>query len=85
METILFHHDLVTKSFAQSIIDALTKAGVKVNGGPSAAKTFGLTPAKSLREEYGDLEVTVEIVDSVEQAIDHINRYSSSHTVSKSI
>lgn len=35
---------------------------------------------KSLRTEYGDLEVCIEVVDSVQEAIDHIHKYGSSHT-----
>lgn len=35
---------------------------------------------KSLRIEYGDLEVCIEVVDSVQEAIDHIHKYGSSHT-----
>ena len=34
----------------------------------------------SLHTEYGDLSVTVEVVDDVRDAIRHINKYSSSHT-----
>lgn len=36
--------------------------------------------AKNLRHEYSDLELTIELVDGVEQAIEHINTYGSNHT-----
>ena len=36
--------------------------------------------ATSLRKEYSALECTMEVVDDVGDAIDHINKYGSSHT-----
>jgi len=36
--------------------------------------------ASSLRVEYGCLACTVELVDSLQEAITHINTYGSSHT-----
>ena len=36
--------------------------------------------ASSLRIEYGDLQCSIEVVDDVEDAIEHINKFSSSHT-----
>jgi delta-1-pyrroline-5-carboxylate synthetase len=83
VETILLHSNLVKSGVAKQLIAALVESGVKVNGGPVAAKEFNLKAAKSFREEYGDLEVTIEIVSSVEQAIEHINSNSSSHTVTR--
>lgn len=46
----------------------------------ASALKFGPPPAPSLHTEYGDLSVTVELVDDVKDAIQHINKYSSSHT-----
>ena len=34
----------------------------------------------SLRVEYGGLECSIEIVDSLEEAVEHINSHGSSHT-----
>jgi len=36
--------------------------------------------ATSFREEYGDLAVTVEVVDGLMDAIEHINKFGSGHT-----
>nr|XP_022341948.1 probable delta-1-pyrroline-5-carboxylate synthase [Crassostrea virginica] len=55
---------------------------MKIYSGPrlASALKFGHPPAPSLHTEYGDLSVTVEVVDDVRDAIRHINKYSSSHT-----
>lgn len=39
--------------------------------------SLGITdrPAADLHTEYGDLRITVEIVDSIGHAIDHINTF----------
>lgn len=55
---------------------------VKIHAGPKFASylTFSPSEVKSLRTEYGDLELCIEVVDSVQEAIDHIHKYGSSHT-----
>ncbi len=78
----MVHKDLVgTKSFTD-LIDMLQVANVVLNSGPMMHKTIKFAPplAQTLRKEYSDLEITIEIVDSVQDAIGHINRYGSHHT-----
>ncbi len=55
---------------------------VKVYSGPrlSVMLPFPPPPANSLRIEYGDLQCCIEVVDDVNDAIDHINKFSSNHT-----
>ena len=55
---------------------------VKIHAGPKFASylTFSPSEVKSLRTEYGDLECCIEVVDSVQEAIEHIHKYGSSHT-----
>jgi delta-1-pyrroline-5-carboxylate synthetase len=55
---------------------------VTIYSGPrlAAALTFGPPPAAKLSLEYGDLACTVELVASLEAAVDHIHKYGSSHT-----
>merc|ERR1719376_1680284 len=42
--------------------------------------TFGPPEAAKLAFEYGGLACTVEVVGSMEGAVDHIHKYGSSHT-----
>lgn len=55
---------------------------VKIHAGPRFASylTFSPSEVKSLRTEYGDLECCIEVVDSMQEAVDHIHKYGSSHT-----
>jgi delta-1-pyrroline-5-carboxylate synthetase len=83
METLLLHKDTITNGVAASTLMALRAAGVKCLGGPAAMK-LGLAdmPAKELKHEYGDLTCMVEVVESMDDAIDWIHNYGSGHTES---
>lgn len=41
---------------------------------------FGPPQAKSMKTEYSDLICAIEVVDNVNDAINHIHSYGSSHT-----
>ncbi len=79
METLLLHH-AIADELGRRLLDALRADGVALFGGPRAAAAFGLPEAPDLHHEYGDLAATVEIVDDVHAAIDHVHRYGSAHT-----
>ncbi|XP_068817310.1 delta-1-pyrroline-5-carboxylate synthase isoform X3 [Capricornis sumatraensis] len=82
LETLLIHRDLLRTPLFDQIIDMLRVEQVKIHAGPKFASylTFSPSEVKSLRTEYGDLELCIEVVDSVQDAIDHIHKYGSSHT-----
>ncbi|XP_029465916.1 delta-1-pyrroline-5-carboxylate synthase isoform X2 [Rhinatrema bivittatum] len=82
LETLLIHRDLLRTALFDQIIDMLRVEQVKIHAGPKFASylTFSPSEVKSLRVEYGDLECCIEVVDSVQEAIEHIHKYGSSHT-----
>uniref|UniRef100_A0A8C4F4M0 Delta-1-pyrroline-5-carboxylate synthase n=1 Tax=Dicentrarchus labrax TaxID=13489 RepID=A0A8C4F4M0_DICLA len=79
METLLIHRDILRTPLFDQIIDMLR---TEIHAGPRFASylTFSPSEAKSLRTEYGDLECCMEVVDSMQEAVDHIHKYGSSHT-----
>ncbi|KAI5646056.1 amino acid kinase family domain-containing protein [Phthorimaea operculella] len=82
METLLLHQDHLNTSLFTDICSMLKKEGVVIHAGPRLAShlTFGPPPAKTMRHEYGALECCIEIVDDLEDAVNHIHKYGSSHT-----
>ena len=66
VETLLVHKDLA-KTFLPEIVKELESQGVQVK-----FKVQGI--------EYNDLIISLNVVDSVEEAIQHINTYGSGHT-----
>ncbi|KAM4703234.1 delta-1-pyrroline-5-carboxylate synthase isoform 2-T2 [Rhinophrynus dorsalis] len=82
LETLLIHRDVLRTPLFDQIIDMLRVEQVKIHAGPKFASylTFSPSEVKSLRTEYGDLECCIEVVDSVQDAIEHIHKYGSSHT-----
>eukprot|EP01116_Phalansterium_solitarium_P019390 TRINITY_DN538_c0_g1_i1.p1 TRINITY_DN538_c0_g1~~TRINITY_DN538_c0_g1_i1.p1 ORF type:complete len:734 (-),score=333.88 TRINITY_DN538_c0_g1_i1:1404-3605(-) len=81
VETLLVHEALLDGQRIQRLLSALRKAGVQLFGGPRAAEHLSLNPmTDGFRKEYSSLAMTVELVDGLDQAIEHINKYGSSHT-----
>jgi delta-1-pyrroline-5-carboxylate synthetase len=50
-------------------------AGVQLYGGPRASALLKIAEAKSFHTEYSSLACTIEIVDDVFAAIDHIHHH----------
>ncbi|XP_014367090.2 delta-1-pyrroline-5-carboxylate synthase isoform X2 [Papilio machaon] len=82
METLLIHEDHLTTTLFTDLCNMLKKEGVKIHAGPKLAShlTFGPPPARTMRHEYGALECCVELVKDMEEAVDHIHKFGSSHT-----
>ena len=84
VETLLVHKDLAA-AFLPRVIAELKKANVEVRGCPRVLARLPeakLVPAseKDWSTEYSDLILSVKIVDSLEQGLEHIHRYGSKHT-----
>jgi glutamate-5-semialdehyde dehydrogenase len=81
-ETLLVDR-AVTKTLLPPILADLRAAGCELRGDPEVLK---LDPAavpateQDWRTEYLDAILAVRIVDGIEQAIEHIERYGSHHT-----
>ncbi|CAF3430184.1 unnamed protein product [Rotaria sp. Silwood1] len=82
METLLIHKDLIRPPFFESLIDLLRIEKVNVYSGPCLSVMIPFPPPSttSLLVEYGDLQCAIEVVDNVQDAIEHINKFSSNHT-----
>lgn len=82
LETLLIHKSLLATDAFKTMITALKANQVKINIGPALNEelVIGGAVAKNLRTEYGELECAIEIVDTIEDAIDHIHTYGSGHT-----
>lgn len=86
METLLVHEQIAGQ-FLPLMISEFCKAGVEVRG---CARTMELGKAQEVipateddwKKEYSDLIVSIKVVDGVNEAIEHINRYGSRHTES---
>jgi glutamate-5-semialdehyde dehydrogenase len=86
METLLVHEE-IAPIFLPLVIAEFRKAGVEVRGCPRTlelAKGHEVIPAteEDWKKEYSDLIVSNKVVDGVNEAIEHINRYGSRHTES---
>ena len=82
METLLIHRSLHNTLAFQDLLDALRGSNVVLHPGPRLARYLPVHSGvvSNLRSEYGGLECSVEVVDSVVQAAEHINSHGSSHT-----
>ncbi len=81
-ETLLVHRDVASK-FLPLAADALQARGVELRGDDA---TRAILPGIRAAEpadwdtEYADLILAVGVVDSLDDAIAHINRHGSGHT-----
>jgi glutamate-5-semialdehyde dehydrogenase len=83
-ETLLVHRDAAAR-FLVPLLSRLIDAGVELR---ACEATRALAPSVPLsaateedwRAEYGGPMLAVRIVDSLDEAVDHVNRYGSHHT-----
>ncbi len=83
-ETLLVHRD-VAALFMPGMLDQLQKAGVEIRGCDRTRQLAGgIKEAvdQDWDQEYLDLIMAVKIVDSLEEAIEHINTHGTGHSES---
>ncbi|PKU65101.1 delta-1-pyrroline-5-carboxylate synthase [Dendrobium catenatum] len=80
METLLLHEDLLNTNGLHDILAELRSEGVVLFGGPRASLAFEIPGTNSFHHEYSSMACTIEVVDSVLSAIEHIHSYGSAHT-----
>jgi len=83
-ETLLVHQDIAA-AFLPRVVAELKRANVEVRGCPRVLALLpkeNLVPAieKDWSTEYSDLILSVKIVDSLEEGLEHIHKYGSNHT-----
>ena len=72
----------IAKEFLSTIAAALAGAGVELRGDEQARAAAEMAPAgeDDWYAEYLDLTLAVKVVDGLDAAVAHINRYGSHHT-----
>jgi glutamate-5-semialdehyde dehydrogenase len=80
-ETLLVH-SAVADAFLPRLADALRAEGVELRGDERARAAAEMAPAteEDFGEEFLALTLAVGVVDSVEDAVEHVNRYGSGHS-----
>lgn len=82
IETLLVHKD-IAEEFLPSMLSELEEKGVEIRG---CEKTCGIYPKakKACKDdwshEYLDLIIAIKVVDSLDEAIEHINTYGTLHS-----
>ncbi|MEO0934767.1 MAG: glutamate-5-semialdehyde dehydrogenase, partial [Cyanobacteria bacterium J06641_2] len=82
IETLLIHQDIAS-SFLPKIAEALQKLNVELRGDEntrSILSNIALATEADWETEYSDLILSIKVVNSLTEAITHINEYGSKHT-----
>lgn len=82
VETVLVHA-AAAERILPSLLDALGERGVTIHGDEAAQKAyFATVPAteEDWAAEYHDLDLAVKVVADLDEALAHIEQYSTKHT-----
>ena len=82
METLLVHKDIADK-FLPMMLMMYNSSAVEIRGDEAVQEYSGqVYPAteEDWSTEYGDLRLSVKIVDSIEEAMAHIAKYGTGHS-----
>lgn len=82
METLLVHKNIAAK-FIPAMLAKYKEANVEIRGDervqPFSDEVVPVT-AEDWATEYGDLRLSVKVVDNIEEALQHIARFSTGHS-----
>ncbi len=81
-EKLLVHKDVAQK-ILPAVLKKLEEKNVKLLGCSISKKIYssiGIASEEDWYEEYLDYKMAVKVVDSIEEAVMHINKYGSNHT-----
>lgn len=84
VETLLIHEKAVERVLP-AVLDKLSAAGVTIRGDQITQDNFfAAVPAteEDWSTEYHDLDISVKVVSGLDEALEHIKRYSTKHTES---
>jgi glutamate-5-semialdehyde dehydrogenase len=81
----LLVHQKIAADYVPRIVERLRAAGVEVRGDEQTRRLAGedkvrAASAEDWVTEYSDLKMAVAVVADLDQAIEHINRYSTHHS-----
>ena len=82
IETLLVHTS-IAEEFLPKIAETLQKVNVELRGDARSREilpSIAAATEKDWETEYSDLILSIKVVDSLEDAIAHINDYGSKHT-----
>lgn len=82
METLLVHKAIAT-DFLPQLADAMTAKKVELRGCEkccSIDERFNAASEEDWSTEYGDLILSVKVVENIDAAIAHINKYNTGHS-----
>ncbi|MBM3245468.1 MAG: glutamate-5-semialdehyde dehydrogenase, partial [Candidatus Omnitrophica bacterium] len=84
MESMLVHRDIAAR-FLPGMLNRFIEAGVEIRACPvtkAIVKNLKVKKAKEAdyRTEYLDLILSVKVIDSLKDAINHINNYGTHHS-----
>lgn len=80
-ETVLIHQD--AKETGVKVLTTLQEAGVLLHVDPTAATWVADAVAATEEDwstEYLDMEMSVKIVKDIDEALDHVEMYTTGHT-----
>lgn len=82
METLLVHKDIADK-FLPMMLMMYNSSAVEIRGDETVQEYSGQVHSATEEDwstEYGDLRLSVKIVDSIEEAMAHIAKYGTGHS-----